>query len=231
MQLPDWLRRLFHRNGQKRSSKEALQELDAVITRNEMSLGNLREEIEKTDAALAGEEAKIRDKQVDGWRKRFVLQAVRRLRSHLTNLDRRMAIYDKHLTMALAMVGKVEDMEAMSLRGVSAEDVDRVLIDFEEQMQEYLNDVGVSIEPSDKVDEDRELEELEKEILGEKEEPTEIPIEPVVVEIPVEPEPPEPTVVVTAERRPERRPMSSQELVASGGFAEEEEEEEELLYE
>jgi hypothetical protein len=83
-----------------------------------------------------------------------------------------MSIYDKNITVSLTMIGKVEDMEAMSLRGVNAEDVDRLLLDFEEQMQSYLNDVGVTIEPTDPIEEDKELEELEREILGVKEKPT-----------------------------------------------------------
>jgi hypothetical protein len=168
MQLPDWLKRLIHRRG-TRSPKEALQDLDAIVTRNEMGLDALRAEIEKVDAQLHAEENKIRDKQVDGWRKRFVLQSVRRLRTHLTNLDRRMGIYDKNLTVAFALIGKVEDMQAMSLRGVDIEEIDKVILDFEEQMVKYLDTVGVSIEPTDPVEEERELEELEKEILGVKE--------------------------------------------------------------
>lgn len=169
MQLPDWLKRLFRG---PRSSKEALQDLDAIVTRNEIGLDNLRGEIQRTDTELKAEEARIRGKQVDGWEKRFVLQSVRRLRTHLVNLDRRMNIYDKNITVALTMIGKVEDMEAMSLRDVSAEDIDRLILDFEEQMQSYLNDVGMTIEPTDPLEEDRELEELEREILGVKEKPT-----------------------------------------------------------
>lgn len=170
MQLPDWLKRLIDRKG-TRSPKEALQDLDAIVTRNEMGLDALRAEIEKTDAQLHAEENKIRDKQVDGWQKRFVLQSVRRLRTHLLNLDRRMGIYDKNLTVALALIGKVEDMQAMSLRGVNTEEIDKVILDFEEQMAKYLDVVGINIEPSDPVEEERELQDLEKEILGVKEEP------------------------------------------------------------
>ena len=126
MQLPGWLKRLFHKNG-VRSPKEALQDLDAIVTRNEMGLDALLKEIEESDARLHAEEDKIRNKQVNSWRKRAVLQSVRRLRTHLSNLDRRMSIYDKNLTVALALVGKVEDMQAMSLRGVDIEEIDRVL--------------------------------------------------------------------------------------------------------
>ena len=173
MQLPDWLKRLVYRSDGTRSPKEALQDLDAIVTRNEMGLAALRSEIEKVDAELHTEENKIRGQAVVGWEKRFVLQSVRRLRTHLINLDRRMGIYDKNLTVALALIGKVEDMEAMSLRGVNTEEIDRVLLDFEEQMAKYLDVVGFSIEPTDPVQEERELEELEKEILGVREIPVE----------------------------------------------------------
>ena len=154
-----------------RSTQELLGGLDAVATRNEMESTKLKKEIDRVVAVLKEEEEKIRGGAAEGRQKKYTLQYIKRLRAHLDNLDRRMDIYDKNINLCIQLIGKVQDMEAMALRGVDEPTIDRIIMEFEDQMGKYMDvvhagEAGFEGDPTLEDRPDKDLDRLEKEILG-----------------------------------------------------------------
>jgi hypothetical protein len=143
--------------------------IDAVVTRNEMESNKLKKEIDRVLAVLNEEEGKIRGGSLEGRQKKYTLQYIKRLRSHLDNLDRRMDIYDKNINLCIQLIGKVQDMEAMAMRGVDEQTIDRIVMEWDDQQEKFMDVVHageVGMEGSTlATSRDKELERLEKEIL------------------------------------------------------------------
>ena len=176
-----------------RTTQELLTGLDAVLTKNEMEFNKLKKEIDRVVAILDDEEGKITEGDLKGRQKRYTLQYIKRLRSHLDNLDHRMTIYDKNINLHIQLIGKIQDMEAMALRGVDEKQIDDIIMEFEDHVNQYMNvvtagEAGFEASTSISEREDRELAKIEKELVGDKaKEPVEAVIEPEPV-----PETPEP---------------------------------------
>ncbi|MHC4597942.1 MAG: hypothetical protein ACYS47_02950 [Planctomycetota bacterium] len=206
-----------------RSTRELLSGLDAVLTRNEMAFNKLKREIDKVVAILDEEEGKVQEGDLKGRQKRYTLQYVKRLRSHLDNLDHRMTIYDKNINLHIQLIGKIQDMEAMALRGVDEKQIDKIIMEFEEQVGEYMEvvhagEAGFEGATSIAEREDKQLAALEKELLAEKKPKEEAEL--AVIE-PIE-----------EEKAEEEEPPAEAEAEAPGPAEEEEEEEEdEAMYE
>ncbi|MCU0722601.1 MAG: hypothetical protein MUC63_03105 [Planctomycetes bacterium] len=154
-----------------KSTSELLGGLDAVATRNEIESNKVKKEIDRVDAVLTEEETKIRGGSLEGRQKKYSLQYIKRLRAHLENLDRRMDIYDKNINLCIQLIGKVQDMEAMALRGVDEPTIDRIIMEFEDQVGKYMDVVNAGeagFEGASNLSErhDKELDRLERELLG-----------------------------------------------------------------
>jgi hypothetical protein len=154
-----------------KTTQELLGGLDAVATRNEMESTKLKREIDRVVDVLKEEEEKIRGGTAEGRQKKYTLQYIKRLRAHLDNLDRRMDIYDKNINLCIQLIGKVQDMEAMALRGVDEPTIDRIIMEFEDQMGKYMDvvhagEAGFEGDSTLGDRPDKELERLEKEIVG-----------------------------------------------------------------
>ncbi|GEM_PF-3031957 len=155
------------------STKDLLTRLDGVLTRNEMEFNKLKKEIDRVVAILQEEEGKIKDADLQGRQKRYTLQYIKRLRSHLDNLDHRMTIYDKNINLHIQLIGKIQDMEAMALRGVDEKQIDRIIMEFEDHVGKYMDvvhagEAGFEATTSIAEREDKELAKIERELLGEK---------------------------------------------------------------
>jgi len=156
--------------------------LDTVVTHNEVQLEDLKAEIGKVEGLLNAEEGKIRSKAVEGRQKKFTLQAIKRLRTHLSALERRMDILDRNIAIGVSLISKIKDMEAMALQGIKTDQIDSVILEFEERMNDYLTTASAEIEPTDSICDEKELEDLEKEILGVREQPQQASIDDVLQE-------------------------------------------------
>jgi hypothetical protein len=83
-------------------------------------------------------------------------------------------ILNKNIELHLNLVGKIQAMEAMDLRGIEQNLVERVMLDFEEGMEKFRESVSTGeglTRNNEQVLSSRdkdELKKLEKEILGEK---------------------------------------------------------------
>lgn len=181
MNILDKIRKMFSRGEMPeearsvirdaKTTQEALAGLDSVLTKNEIEINKLKKEIDKVDGILQEEEGKIRDEKVQGRQKRYTLQYVKRLRGHLDNLENRMSIYDKNINLHIKLIGKIQDMEAMALRGVDEAQIDRIIMEFEDQVSKYMDvvhagEAGFEASTNIADREDKDLARLEREIMG-----------------------------------------------------------------
>ena len=157
-----------------RSTREMLENLDELITRNEVELHKAHQELGRLEASEGLGIEKVRTGRVGEREKDMVLMQVRRTRSQMENLKLRADILNKNIELHLNLVGKIRAMEAMDLRGIEQSMVERLMLDFEEGMDAFREAVQTGegavrsekdvLTPADK----EELRKLEEEIMGEK---------------------------------------------------------------
>lgn len=155
------------------STGEMLGHLDELITRNEVELRKTRQELARLELSERASIENIKSGRVGDREKEFVLLQIKRTRGQMENLKLRADILNKNIELHLNLVGKIQAMEAMDLRGIEQNVVERVMLDFEEGMEKFRENVttgeGVTkarnevLSSKDKED----LRKLEKEILGE----------------------------------------------------------------
>jgi hypothetical protein len=157
------------------TARELLHGLDALHTRNEMEFNEVTREIEKLEQIERTEAEKIRGGSLSDRRKRNALLKIRRLRKQMENLDNRLKIFDRNMSLHLNLIGKVQEMEAMSLRGLDEKKIDSIMIDFEEKLEAYMNSMASAqvVEESTPIPDvatEKELREIEQEVVQEAEE-------------------------------------------------------------
>ena len=167
--LPDETKDIFLNTA---DTKELLAGLDKLITRNELRLKQLNKELEKLENMEQGEVAKIREGKTSGRAKNNVLRSIKRQRAQLDNIEQRIEIYDRNISLHLNLIGKIQQMEAMNLAGVDEEQIDDIILDFETHFEEYTETVasaeGAAAEHEPfKTASEGELTQLEAEIKGE----------------------------------------------------------------
>jgi len=167
-EIPEEAKQIFDR---AETPAELLRGLDALLTRNEIEFKELDREIQKLEAIEKAETAKIREGVCEGRQKRNALLYIQRLRKQMDNYENRLRIYDRNIKLQLDLIGKIQDMEAMKLKGVDEEHIDRILAEFEESLERYRETVGAAelVEGSlraTSAKEERELAQLEAEIMG-----------------------------------------------------------------
>lgn len=166
--LPDETKEVFLNTA---DTKELLTGLDKLITRNEVRLKGLNKELENLSEMEQAEVKRVQNNEVTGRTKNNALRSVRRIRRQLDNIEQRIEIYDRNISLHLNLIGKIQQMEAMSLAGIDEEQIDDIILDFESQFEEYTETVAASEgaasrEPFKSVS-DGELAQLEAEIKGE----------------------------------------------------------------
>jgi len=155
------------------STHEMLDHLDELITRNEVELRKTRQELARLELSERASMENIKSGRVGDREKEFVLLQIKRTRTQMGNLKLKADILNKNIELHMNLVGKIQAMEAMDLRGIEQNVVERVMLDFEEGMEKFRESVhtgeGVTQTRDDVLtnkDKD-DLRKLEKEILGE----------------------------------------------------------------
>ena len=180
MVLMDKLTRLFSRKeipneardilAKASTPKELLKGLDELITRNELEVNNINEEIEALESIESTEKAKVRSGSLPDRSKNNVLRKIQRLRKQMDNLEERQQIYNRNINLQIHLVGRIQALDAMELRGVDEDRIDDILSDYEDELSRYqsvldseeiaTSDIGSIIDDSEV------LAGLEAEILG-----------------------------------------------------------------
>ncbi|MCA8914598.1 MAG: hypothetical protein KDB90_04230 [Planctomycetes bacterium] len=155
------------------STREMLEHLDELITQNEVELRKTRQELARLELSERASMENIKSGRVGDREKEFVLLQIKRTRTQMGNLKLKADILNKNIELHMNLVGKIQAMEAMDLRGIEQSVVERVMLDFEEGMEKFRDSVNTGegvIQSRDDVltnkDKD-ELRKLEKEIMGE----------------------------------------------------------------
>jgi hypothetical protein len=155
------------------STLEMLDHLDELITRNEVELRKTRQELARLELSERASMENIKSGRVGEREKEFVLLQIKRTRTQMGNLKLKADILNKNIELHMNLVGKIQAMEAMDLRGIEQSVVERVMLDFEEGMEKFRDAVhtGESVtQTRDDVltnKDKEELRKLEKEIMGE----------------------------------------------------------------
>jgi hypothetical protein len=155
------------------STLEMLDHLDELITRNEVELRKTRQELARLELSERASMENIKSGRVGDKEKQFVLLQIKRTRTQMDNLKLKADILNKNIELHMNLVGKIQAMEAMDLRGIEQSVVERVMLDFEEGMDKFRDLVhtgeGVTQTRDDVLTskDKEELRKLEKEILGE----------------------------------------------------------------
>ncbi|MBZ0135956.1 MAG: hypothetical protein K8I27_06245 [Planctomycetes bacterium] len=156
------------------STREMLEHLDELITRNEVELRKTRQELARLELSERASIENIKSGRVGDREKEFVLLQIKRTRTQMGNLKLKADILNKNIELHMNLVGKIQAMEAMDLRGIEQSVVERVMLDFEEGMEKFRDSVETGegvVQSRDDVltSKDKEdLRKLEKEIMGEE---------------------------------------------------------------
>jgi hypothetical protein len=167
-EIPEEAKRVFDR---ATTPKELLRGLDELLTTNEVEFKDLERELERLEERERAEIARIREGAVEGRQKRNALLSIQRLRKQMDNYESRLRIYDRNMTLHLGLIGKIQEIEAMKLRGVDETRIDRIVMEFEEQLEKY-NDTMSAADAAETskhaltAKDDRDLAALEREITG-----------------------------------------------------------------
>lgn len=142
------------------------------VTRNEVMRRQIMQAMSRLELSEAATVAAIKRGEVSGRGVKLAIQTVNRLRKQLESLDRKAGIVDQNLNLNTNLINKIDEMQALELRGVDQDQVDRVALEFDENMDRYRHSIVGSeavIEDADSVlpDEQREeLAALERELTG-----------------------------------------------------------------
>ena len=162
-----------------RSPRELLRGLDELITRNEMEVNAINREIEALEQVESREVTRVREGALAERSKNNVLRRIQRLRKQMDNLEERQRIYNRNINLQIHLVGRVQALEAMEMRGVDETAIDSILHTYEEELCSYQNaldteDLLVS-ELGPTLDDSNQLSSIEAEILGSPEEGPDAP--------------------------------------------------------
>ena len=207
MGLMEKLQRLFSRKEipteardlltNAKTPKELLEGLDQLITRNELEVNKLTRELEALEGIESSEVGKVRSGSLPDRSKNNVLRKIQRLRKQMDNLEERQQIYNRNINLQIHLVGKIQALDAMELRGVDEDKIDDILSDYEDELSRYQSvldseDIATS-DIGSMLDDSKDLMGLEAEILGdpadEAASPESVPSESVTQRTPAEPAP------------------------------------------
>ncbi len=153
-----------------KSPRELLRGLDELITRNEMEVNAINREIEALEEVELKEVDRVREGTLPERSKNNVLRRIQRLRKQMDNLEERQRIYNRNINLQIHLVGRIQALEAMEMRGIDETAIDSILHTYEEELCSYQDaldteDILVS-ELGPTLDDSDQLSDIEAEILG-----------------------------------------------------------------
>ncbi|MCA8959544.1 MAG: hypothetical protein KDC38_03480 [Planctomycetes bacterium] len=150
--------------------RQLLSGLDELITRNEMEVNGVNREIEALERVESTEVERIREGQLPERSKYNVLRRIQRLRKQMDNLEERQRIYNRNINLQIHLVGRIQSLEAMEMRGVDESSIDEILNTYEEELSSYQNTLETEdllvTDLAGSLDDRSQLSEIEAEIVG-----------------------------------------------------------------
>lgn len=154
-----------------KDAKDLLRALDDVRFNNELESRKAEREINALEARVDLEAEKIRKGGLTDAQKRVTLQGIKRVKDEITSKNAKVTIHSKNMTLMTNLMGKIEQIDAMGMRGIDAPQIDAIIASFDENFEKYQDVVMTSEALSGQIDfmttrEQAELDALEREIMG-----------------------------------------------------------------
>lgn len=180
MGLGDFFRRLFGRGGDpdkerpvdKAAMREELDRYDELITRNEVELRKVMQELQRLEMQEKAQAEALKAGKIGDQEKEVVLLSVKRNRTRIESLKHRIHVYNKNIEVLQSMVDKHQTIAAMNLRGIENQMVERLAMDFDERKDKYMESIETAnaMKGTDtgilSLAEKEDLKKLERELLG-----------------------------------------------------------------
>ncbi len=148
--------------------------LDEIVTRNEVELKEVEREIDKLEKIELAEKDKVKAGTLSPREKDNTLRYIKRLRTRMDSYQKRHKIHQENIDLHLALLDRIDEMEAMELKAVKQEQIEEIAVDYEERVEKHKEIVAAGRIASERepraVDDQhdrKELDALEKEILAE----------------------------------------------------------------
>lgn len=124
-----------------------LQAIDRLMTENKVRLEQLRRDAFALDASRASEVKKIESGDLSERMENLILDNISRLEGQLDALEGEMRILTTNLEALTSLEGKIREVRAMTLKGFSDEQIEKVLLGHAESKEAYLETVaGAEVE-------------------------------------------------------------------------------------
>jgi len=145
-------------------------ELDKLVLDSETQLRFIRQQIAACSIQEADMIQNLKNGSLGGREKEFALLAIKRDRVTMESLKSKAEILNKNIEAHMNTIGKLWAMEAIALRNIDSEMLERVVLDFEEGMDAYTKENSIELQPPSTLTSQHreELHQLENEILGSK---------------------------------------------------------------
>jgi hypothetical protein len=148
--------------------------LDEIVTRNEVELKEVEREIDKLEKIELGEKEKVKAGTLSPREKDNTLRYIKRLRTRMDSYQKRHKIHQENIDLHLALLDRIDEMEAMELKAVKQEQIEEIAVDYEERVEKHKEIVAAGRVASERepraLDDQhdrKELDALEREILAE----------------------------------------------------------------
>ncbi len=151
---------------------ELLRGLDEMVTRNEVAVAELNQELAALERLEAGEKEKIRSGDLGKRTRASILRRILRLRQQMDHVEDRLRIHDRNIRLHLDLIGTLKQIDAMAMAGVGEQEVDAIILKFGDELKTYQKsltsgEVLEGIEKAEKLPGEEDLSSLEAEIRNE----------------------------------------------------------------
>ena len=149
-----------------------LEGIDKLLAENHVKLKKLKREFTTLESNEQQEKAKIISGELSERAEGFVLDNLARLDIRLKSIEGEMNVLTTNINVLTTIEGKVKEVQAMALTGLTEEQIEEVLLDHDEKKVKYGETVG-AVQLDDQYDalqlqRDAAREELKAKILAEK---------------------------------------------------------------
>jgi hypothetical protein len=132
--IPDDAREIYLKAA---DSHELLKGLEAQRGKNEMDLRENEDQLIALEKSLFAEEDKIRRGGLSPTEEATILRRIERYGKQRGNLEKLVGIYNGNVNFHMNLIARIQEMEAMRSRGVSEEQIDRLVGEAEENLEKY----------------------------------------------------------------------------------------------
>jgi hypothetical protein len=157
---------------QVKDTAELLRGLDEMVTRNELAVSELNQELAALEELEAEEKDRVRSGRLGRRTRASILRRILRLRQQMDHIEDRLRIHDRNIRLHLDLIGTLKQIDAMAMAGVGESEVDGIILRFGEELKRYQasltsGEVLERIEKADKLPGKEDLSSLEAEIRNE----------------------------------------------------------------